>query len=171
MGPGKLFQAVADAGPLIHLHEVGAARALEVFRVLHLPDAVWSETVGRGRLPTIPGSAALSVQRHTVPHHELQSFVRLHALDSLDAGERECLHVCSTTGVELLLTDDLAVREAAKRLERTPVGSLGIIVKAFREQLISYTDAESFLQRLYDTSSLFVTRAIVELALERLRAP
>ncbi|HAZ31440.1 MAG TPA: hypothetical protein DCY61_01865 [Dehalococcoidia bacterium] len=68
----------------------------------------------------------------------------------------------------ILLTDDLAVRAAAKRLSLIPVGSLGIVVRAYRAGHISLSEAERRIAELYDVSSLFATRAIVELAVERL---
>ncbi len=58
----------------------------------------------------------------------------------------------------LLLTDDLAARDAVKRLSLNPVGSLGVIVHAFQQELISLDEAERFLSELYSVSGLFVTR-------------
>jgi predicted nucleic acid-binding protein len=71
-------------------------------------------------------------------------------------------------GVPILLTDDLAVREAAKHLNLTPVGSLGIVARAYRLGYLSLSDAERHIANLYDVSSLFVTRTIVDLAIEQL---
>ena len=85
-------------------------------------------------------------------------------------GEQECLCLCKEIDVQTVLTDDLAAREAAKRLELTPVGSLGIVVKAFDQGLISLAEAEQALGDLYDVSSLFVTRTIVEIAMEQVLA-
>ena len=42
--------AVADAGPLIHLDEIGWLTLLRLFDVIHVPDAVWSESVQPGRV-------------------------------------------------------------------------------------------------------------------------
>lgn len=71
-------------------------------------------------------------------------------------------------GHKHLLTDDLAVRDAARILELVPVGSLGIVVAAHRGEKISLSEAEHFIADLYDVSSLFVTRDIAELAIEQL---
>jgi predicted nucleic acid-binding protein len=68
----------------------------------------------------------------------------------------------------VLLTDDLAVRDAAKLLHVTPVGSLGVIVRAYHTQRILLSEAEQYMYALHDVSSLFVTRAIVELAVAQL---
>jgi predicted nucleic acid-binding protein len=67
------------------------------------------------------------------------------------------------------LTDDLAARDAARGLGITPVGSLGVVVRTYRLGQISLTEAEKRITDLHHVSSLFVTKAIVELALEQLR--
>lgn len=68
------------------------------------------------------------------------------------------------------LTDDLAVRDAAKRMNIRPVGSLGIVVRAYNNQLIEIEEAEALLRKLHERSSLFVTSAVVELALRQLQS-
>lgn len=53
MGDGGLV-AVTDAGPIIHLTDVGCLGLLSIFEHLHVPDAVWLETVGQGRASREP---------------------------------------------------------------------------------------------------------------------
>lgn len=168
MGSGRVKAAVVDAGPLIHLTEIGCLQLLRIFEVLHISDAVWSETVEQGGVPQSDVLGLENVQRHTLYPAEVTRFVQENGLEYLHLGERECLCLCRQMGVSILLTDDLAVREAAKRLTLTPVGSLGIVVRAYRLGHISLADAERHITALYDVSSLFVTRAIVELAIEHL---
>ncbi len=103
------------------------------------------------------------------PAVEVEQFIQENGLDDLHRGERECLFLCRQIGVTVLLTDDMAVREAAKRLKLTPVGSLGIVVRAYQQEHIPRMDAEHHITALYEVSSLFVTRTIVELAIQQLR--
>jgi predicted nucleic acid-binding protein len=49
--------------------------------------------------------------------------------------------LCSMLGVPVLLTDDLAARDAAKVLGLTPVGSLGIIARACQMGRITTDEA------------------------------
>lgn len=168
MGSREVNVAVADAGPLIHLNEIGCFSLLRIFETLHIPDAVWSETVGQARVSQADVSGLGNVQRHSLSQEEVTQFIQKNGLEDLHAGERECLYLCQRVGVPILLTDDLAVREAAKRLKLTPVGSLGIVVRAYQLGRISLTDAERHIADLYDVSTLFVTRTIVELAIEQL---
>jgi len=169
VGAGELSVAVADAGPLIHLTEIGCLRLLRIFDILNIPDEVWSETVEQGRVSQSDLVGLGGIQRHTLSDPEVVQFVHRNGLKDLQKGECECLCLCEQVDVSVLLTDDLAVREAAKRLNLTPVGSLGIVVRAYRLGRISLIDAERHIASLYDVSSLFVTRAIVELASEQLR--
>ena len=170
MGARKLADAAADAGPLIHLGEIGGLSFLRVFRQLHVPGAVWAEAVGQNRLREADLLPLAHLQRHTLAGEKVVRFVAENGFGHLHAGEQESLYLCHRDGLPLLLTDDLAVREAAERQRIRPVGSLGIVVRAYRTGQISPGEAERFLNELYDTSTLFVTRAIVELALKQLRA-
>ncbi len=110
-----------------------------------------------------------NLQQHSPKQSEIDEFVHTHKLDGLHKGEQASLYLCRALQIPLLLTDDLAARDAAQVLGTTPVGSLGIVVRAFREGLFSMDAAEQYLLELQTTSSLFVTHAIVELAIEQLR--
>lgn len=169
MGVRGVNVAVADAGPLIHLAEIGCLSLLRIFNTLHIPDAVWSETVEQDRILQDDVLDLSTIQRHTLPRSEVTRFIQKNGLEDLHAGECECLYLCQQIGVSILLTDDLSVREKAKRLNLTPVGSLAIVVRVYHLGHISLAEAERHLTDLYDVSSLFVTRAIVELAVEQLR--
>jgi len=169
VGTGEVTEAVADAGPLVHLAEIGTLPLLGICEILHLPDAVWLETIGRGRVSEADLLNACVIRRHSTSSSDVARFVEEHRLAELHSGEQECLYVCRQLGATVLLTDDLAVRDAALRLNLRPVGSLGIVVRAYRQERLSRVEAERHIEDLYTISSLFVTRAIAELAIEQLR--
>jgi len=162
--------AVADAGPVIHLFEIGCLPLLQIFDLLHLPDAVWAETVGRGRVPDTALGALAALRRQPPPDTTLlERFIHSRNLRHLHAGETQALHVAHELRVPILLTDDLAVRDAAHALGLVPVGSLGVIARACRQGAVSLPDAEQRMMDLYNVSTLFVTRAIVDAAVAELR--
>lgn len=166
MGAGD--EVVVDAGPLIHLTEINALHTLTVFSTLHLPDAVWAETVEQRRL-SADSLAQFQISRHALVPLEVTQFSQTNDLTALHLGEQECLRLCKRPSVPFLLTDDLAARDAAKRLGLKLVGSLGVIVRAFRQGFISLDEAERFLGELYSVSSPLVARDIVEIAIQQLR--
>jgi predicted nucleic acid-binding protein len=169
VGHGKLRSAAADSGPLIHLAEINCLRLLRIFDSVCVPDAVWLETVGKDRIPHDDLAAECNLQRYSAPRLELVSFIKKNNLADLHLGEQECLFLCQKREVTTLLTDDMAVRDAAHRLDLVPVGSLGIIVAAYEHDVISHDDAKRYIADLYDVSSLFVTRDLVDMAIGNLR--
>jgi predicted nucleic acid-binding protein len=69
---------------------------------------------------------------------------RLYGLRPLDTTEHLKKIFCKQLGVPVLLTDDQAVREAAKQLRLNPVGSLGLVARAYRHGYISRTEMVSW---------------------------
>lgn len=170
MGAGGLNAAVLDAGPLIHLREVDALELLNVFDALHLSDAIWDETVGQGRLNPDDVMALVGLVRHPLADPvPFDQFVQAHGIGHLHAGELEAMQLAGALGIPILLTDDLAVRDAARQLGLTAVGSLGVIVRAYRLGRMSLAEAEGRLRDLHHNSTLFVTQAVVDLAIRELR--
>jgi predicted nucleic acid-binding protein len=169
VGLGKDLVAVSDAGPLIHLAQIGDLQLLDVFSSVHIPDAVWMETVTAGRVDGTELTAAATIRRHAIDDAALRRFVQEFGPFSLHQGETEALLLCRQLDSPLLLADDLAAREAAWRQGVRPVGSLGIVVRVYHRGRISLAGAENCIQRLYDVSSLFVAKAIADLAMEQLR--
>lgn len=170
MGAATVTCAVCDAGPLIHLDEIGVLSLLGTFERLYVPDAVWRETVIAGRVDRLRATSLRNLQRVSVSAEELQDFINQYRLRDLQAGERECLYLCRHLPCNLVLTDDLAVRERAQQIGITPVGSLGVVIRAARLGTISVNEAEECLYALYDVSSLFVSKAIVDMAVHELRS-
>jgi predicted nucleic acid-binding protein len=165
MGQSGDLIAVADTGPLIHLHEIGRFQLLTLFSQIHIPQTVWCEATLRQHPSEMELESLGIMRRHQATPRSLpaptESF-------KLHQGELECLNLCRELKIPLLLTDDLDARNAAKELQLQPVGSLGIIVAAFYRQSLTRPEARESLEHLHSISSLFVTRAIVDLAVEQL---
>ncbi len=167
--PAARLAAVADAGPLIHLGETDGLTLLNVFAELHVPGAVWAETVGSARVDATAMQGLSGLRRVRADPSGVTAFIRDQQLERLQRGECEAFYVARTANVPIILTDDMVARQTAHRLGITPVGSLGIVVRAARGGLIPRENAAAHLVALHEVSSLFVTRAIVDIALEQLR--
>jgi hypothetical protein len=88
VGDGGL-SAVSDAGPIIHLAEIDCLGLLSILNHLHVPDAVWMETVGRDRVSPETVLGLENVRRHSLPQPEVARFVERNNLEALHDGERE----------------------------------------------------------------------------------
>jgi predicted nucleic acid-binding protein len=162
----EAIAVVADAGPLIHLYEIDELALLENFAALHIPDAVWKEATRDGRVL----ESALEYLPNLARHHlSADGCLSVSDLKHLQAGEKECLCLCDELGIPVILTDDLAAREIAQKRGLTPAGSVGVIAKCCVSGRITLNQAETALLQLYETSTLFVAKAIVENAITALR--
>lgn len=105
---------VCDAGPLIHLDELGCLGLLGDFPQVLVPETVWLE-VSRQRPDALLLSSVHFIRESGAPalHVELEALSRLL---TLHAGEKEALQVAITHPGCLLLTDDGAARLAARNL-------------------------------------------------------
>lgn len=162
-------EAVSDAGPLIHLAEVGRFDLLQVFSRLYIPERIHDEVCIEG----MPGERELRAARYIevlkVTNEELE-VMRERIEVKLDEGEIAALALCMRLENEVFLTDDLAAREAGKQLGLEVHGSAGVVARAYRAGLIALQSAKQSLERLYSVSNLFVTKAIIEEAMSELEA-
>jgi len=145
------LSAVSDAGPLIHLAEIGSLELFATFDVLLVPETVYGE-VEVGGVPD--GLSDLSYK--LVEADESRS-----GTEELDAGERAAIAVAEERGV-VLLTDDLAAREAASDANVEVHGSIGVIALGYGRGLLDRDEAASRMRALQSETSLFVTEAVVE---------
>jgi predicted nucleic acid-binding protein len=143
--------AVSDAGPLIHLAEIGSLELLSTFGTLLVPETVYNE-VEAGGVPD--GLADLSYELVEADESRV-------GVEELDAGERAAIAVAKERGV-VLLTDDLAARETASDAGVEVRGSIGVIALCYGRGLLDRDEAASRMRALQRETSLFVTEAVVE---------
>lgn len=169
MGPARegLTQVVVicDAGPLIHLDEIGCLDLLADFQTIYVPHQVWSE-VERHRPAALTSSLALRkipVEISVKP--PLQLLIRTF---SLDLGEQAALSLMESYPDSILLTDDAAARLAAKALGYSSFGTLGILLRSIRRGLRSREDIASALRGLPFRSTLHIRQSLLQGILEEL---
>lgn len=163
MGPAwdglSQLEVVCDAGPLIHLDEIGLLDLLSDFREIYVPLQVWDE-VERHR-PTALRSP-VRLQRVSV---EISADSRLQTLAralSLATGEQAALSLLALQPGSILLTDDAAARVAAKALGYRSHGTIGVLLRSIRRRLRSRTEIVAALRSLPFRSSLHLRQSLLE---------
>lgn len=158
MGPQRVStSAVADAGPLIHLDEIDSLGLLDALDRLYVPETVYEE-LAEGSVP----AAMTDLDYELVTPDETDPVAA-----ELDAGETAALTVAAEYDV-VLLTDDMAAREAATGAGVEVHGSLGVIALAFGRGRIDRDQAAHRMRALQHETSLFVSEAVVERGIEML---
>lgn len=154
------LEVVCDAGPLIHLDELGCLDLLGDFAAVLVPDQVWQE-VDRHR----PGSLQqpdVEIQRVSVSPSEDASFQAVVRALTLDLGEQAALSLMEQHSNAILLTDDAAARLAARALGYRVHGTIGILLRAMRCQYRTLQEILSILRGLPTRSTLYVRSELLE---------
>jgi predicted nucleic acid-binding protein len=120
---------VCDAGPLIHLDQLGSLDLLSDFEPLLVPEEVWTEVL-RHRPQALPRPFALAPVRVGTADADSRALTRAF---SLDAGETACLALLADRKGALFLTDDAAARLVAGQLGIETHGTLGLLIRGVRK--------------------------------------
>lgn len=167
---------LADAGPLIALGKLNRLPLLVgLYQVIHVPRAVYQETVIAGSAQDAPDSAniRLFLEHHKLPVPDvseplLQSY---DPVPTLGMGERHVLALAqSLTGAEVLvLLDDEMARAEARRLGLQTKGTLGVLVEAFRAGLLSFDETELLLLEIAARPDIWISEKLCFQIIEQLK--
>ncbi len=158
---------ICDAGPLIHLDELGCLNLLRDFAEIQVPNAVWQEVLRHRpsalRRRTVP-LKRVSCSMEATP--ELRALTRTFLLD---AGELEALILMQEHADAILLTDDSAARLVAQRLDYEVHGTIGVVLRALRMQQRTKRQVLNLLRTLPKRSTLFIEPRLLDWVTEQVK--
>ena len=82
--------------------------------------------------------------------------------ENLDLGEAFAIVLAMQEKTDCFLTDDLDARNVAIKYNMEVHGTIGIILRAFRNKIIDKKMTIEKVNELYNKSSLFITRDLVQ---------
>lgn len=151
---------VCDAGPLIHLDELGCLDLLSDFSHVLIPETVWRETLKHRPGILLPSDSPIEHIAFSDPIGK--RLLALSQLFTLHRGELEALQLCLVSQNRFLLTDDTAARLAANQLGLRAHGTIGILLRAIRRAKRSRDQVIDLLRILPTHSTLFIRRDLLE---------
>jgi predicted nucleic acid-binding protein len=157
--------AICDAGPLIHLDEIGCLDLLADFQALVVPEQVRKE-VARHR-PAALEHQALDLLCVPVTISSDPQFRALVKSFSLDAGEQAALSLMSNYPDGVLLTDDAAARLSAQALGWRTHGSLGVLLRSIRLGRREKAEVLSILREIPTRSTLHIRLSLLQEIIEQ----
>ncbi|MCS4541927.1 MAG: hypothetical protein HY929_06375 [Euryarchaeota archaeon] len=162
------LEAISDSGPLIHLAQIEKFELLTTFSKIYIPRKVYEEVCVKGKPGETELKKAKNIEILEVLDEDTEKIRDKVGSFRLDEGELHALSLCNKLRKRIFLTDDLDAREAGENLGFKVHGSAGIIARAYREGLINLKETKKALNDLYSISKLFITKAIIEEAIEEL---
>jgi predicted nucleic acid-binding protein len=157
---------VADSGPLHYLILLDHSELLRRFysRVV-VPDAVASELSAVGAPATVRDWILQPPSWISVIPVALEAIETI--TDNLDLGERSAIALATTLGADLLLIDEAAGREEARRRNLRVTGTLGVLRAGAEQGLVN---VPALIGRLKATS-FYVDDALVNAVFQRWLGP
>lgn len=154
---------ISNTGPIIHLSEIDAIKAFSIFKNILIPREVMKETIkNRFRVPR-----SIKVMRLEGKYKDYAQLI----MDrySLDSGEAHSIALAFQEKSGLFLTDDIEARTIAEIYDIEVHGTLGILLRAFRENIFDQNTVSKKIIKLYDSSSLFITKDLINYALAEIK--
>lgn len=137
---------ISDTTPIISLIKAKQIDLLQkMFGSVVIPNAVYNElTVNKNFESEIEKLKEYSFVKVDVVINE-SSVNILRNVTGLDAGESEAIVMVEEKKADLLLMDEHKGRQVAKKMGINITGTIGIILQAFDEKLLSKEDVEQCL--------------------------
>ena len=157
--------AVLDAGPLIHLDELGRLGLLSDFKQLLVPQAVLDEAL-RHR-PGMKLAALSNLESIAHPPPLPADLLKLADEFALHAGERAALAVLKVRGGHFLLSDDVAARSVALAEGFQTHGTIGLILRSHRRGQVSKTEMLRLLRGLPARTTLHIRKDFLAVIVAR----
>jgi predicted nucleic acid-binding protein len=164
---------LSNAGPLIALGKLNRLYLLsDLFDQVQIPRAVYDEVVVQGLVRGAPEALTVRLfwQRRQWPIIDVpEALLSAYAPPVvLDPGETEVLALAQSLVEPLVLLDDEVARAEARRLKLRLCGTLGILVRTYREGLLPYDQAELLIREIATRPDIWISAKLCEQVLASL---
>ena len=152
-------KVIVNTTPLIALAGVGQLNLLrQLYSEITIPRAVYHEIISEPARSLVSAAEWVKVEKITGTIQKSAFSSRLHA------GEIEVIMLAQEAGADLLIMDDNAAKKTAKYLGLTVTGTMGVLLRAKKEGLIS--EVKPLLEGLIN-DGLYVSPTVQSYVLEQ----
>lgn len=144
---------ISDTTPIISLLKAGQLELLKkLFGTVYIPQSVYRELTENEKFPeeakTVQNCEFLLVD--AVQNEKAVAILRKFA--GLDAGESEAIILADEKRSDVLLMDERKGRQVAKKMGISITGTIGMLAKAFDENILTKEDVIKCVERLKENN-------------------
>ena len=140
---------VSDTTPIISLMKIGRLELLNaLFGEIWIPESVYAELVINEKFAAEAAIIIRTTYIRKVEVVDLNSVELLRRATGLDAGESEAIILSDELKADILLMDEAKGRMVAKQMGLTIMGTIGILMTAYDEKLLTATEATQCIKIL-----------------------
>lgn len=161
---------VSNATPLIYLGKLGQlGRLFQLYNKVYIPQEVYTEVVinglrlGAQEAPTVDFlvKEALLTMLPTTYSDPLPDWAA-----PIDRGELAVILLAQQKAACLALIDNLHARRAARKAGVPVKGTIGLLLDAFRQQYVTFTEFELMLSQIRTSADFWISDRLVDQAHE-----
>ena len=153
-----MIVVVCDTGPLTHLWQIDLWSAFQAFDAIHLTEQVVSEIEQYVTLSQLKNLAQCTLTIHPIIQTQIES-VRASLAPSftLETADLATLVLARKLSPNLVLTDDLTFRRVLEIQNHKPMGSVGLLVYAYKKELLNQQQLSQAIDKLFVHSTLYLS--------------
>ena len=168
-----MTHVVCNSGPLMALGKLNRLPLLQqLYHEVHITTEVYRETVEAGISKGFPDALVIKLfwERQdwpviTVTPEQWAVFV---PNVILDPGEVETIAYALSLPSSLVLLDDEQARQEARRQGLTVHGTLGVLVEAYRREVLTYPEVERLLMEIAVRPDIWISARLCQQILSQL---
>lgn len=155
-----MVDAISDTGPILHLSEVDQFHALNIFARITIPNLVLQEleshNVTRGRFD----KQLFELVVVDVPEPKWRPLTLKLGQPAIHAADAQVFTLAQESDfATTVLTDDLALRHQLESVQGIAVGTIGILIRAYKQTVLTRRQLDSSIDALFTVSTLHASRA------------
>lgn len=160
---------VSDTTPLISLMKAGQLNVLEpLFQEVLIPEAVYSELTTNPKFPKEAELIQSSAFIRVVSVKEQKAVDILQRSSGLDLGESEAIVYADDVKADALLMDEAKGRQVAKNMGIYIMGTVGVLLMAYDEKLITGADVKDALEKM-KKANIHISDNLINIALGKIQ--
>lgn len=165
---------LCDSGPLIALAKLNRLHLLlDLWNTVQLTDAVYDEAVVAGQAHGAPDALTIRLfwQQHHLPIVPVsaQVLAAYRPACVLDRGEQATFALALTLNDALVLVDDEDARTEARRLGLPMRGTLGVLVAAYRQNVLTRPEVELLINEIAARPDIWISATLCAQVVRSLR--
>jgi len=151
--------AIIDTGPIIHLSEIEEIKLLKlIFKKLFTSRLIENEI-----LKYDVDITDMHLNIVDTSYSNIKNLPK-----NIHMPEYSLIELSEKLNIKTILTDDLDFRNYITTLKITPVGTIGILIKAYTHKIISKVELTNIIKKIFIVSSLFLSDIFKDYILQKI---
>jgi predicted nucleic acid-binding protein len=152
--------AVADTGPFLHLVGIDHESHFCIFRKVYISEQIKSELENYNVFDKMTKILGNSIVIERVYRQEINEQKRILSGFKIHQSDLSVAVLARKLLPEIVLTDDLELRKGLETQGHMVVGSIGILIRAFKQGRLTKSELSICFDKLFNDESIYLSKGL-----------